>query len=195
MKLEKMRKVLEKSLAPKRFKHSIAVYETALELADVHKVDAETREKIAVSALLHDCGREVPTKESVAKMEELGLSLDYVERNQPILLHSKLGVYYAKEKYGVTDADILDGISFHTTGKANMSILAMIVFLADMLEPARNFPGVEELRSLARKDLEDAMIMAYSNTTKYLLEGGLLIHPNCIEGYNQLLLKKKASCN
>lgn len=71
----------------------------------------------------------------------------------------------------------------------------MIVFLADMLEPARSFPGVEELRSLARKNLEDAMIMAYSNTTKYLLEGGLLIHPNCIEGYNQLLLKKKASCN
>lgn len=193
MKIEAMRELLGQSLAPKRFKHSLAVYETALELAKAHKLDKELTQKIAVSALLHDCGREVPTKASVAKMQELGLSLDMVEENQPILLHAKLGVYYAQQKYGVTDAEILDGISFHTTGKANMSVLAMVVFLADMIEPGRDFPGVEELRQVARKDLEAAMLLAYSNTTGYLIQGGLLIHPNCIEGYNQLLLKKKAS--
>jgi len=192
MKIEKMRQLLEQSLAPKRFKHSVAVYETALELAQEHKLNKELTDKIAVSALLHDCGREVSTKDSVSKMHELGLPMDLVEENQPILLHSKLGVVYAQKKYGVTDADILDGISFHTTGKANMSILAMIVFLADMIEPGRDFSGVNELRRVARKDLEAAMLLAYSNTTQYLIKGNLLIHPNCIEGYNQLLLKKKA---
>ena len=192
MKLEAMRALLQESLAPKRFKHSVAVYETALELAKAHKLDKAATEKVAVSALLHDCGREVPTKASVAKMQELNMPVDVVEANQPILLHSKLGVYYAQKKYGVTDAEVLDGISYHTTGKANMSVLAMIVFLADMIEPGRDFPGVEELRKVARKDLEAAMLLAYSNTTKYLIEEGLLIHPNCIEGYNQLLLKKKA---
>jgi len=191
MKLEEMRELLSKALAPKRFKHSVAVYETALELAKSHKLDKALTKKIAISALLHDCGREVPTKESAAKAKVLDISIDIVEENQPILLHSKLGVYYARQKYGVTDEEILDGISFHTTGKANMSTLAMVVFLADMIEPGRDFPGVEELRKLAHKDLEAAMLSAYSNTTQYLISGKLLIHPNCIEGYNQLLLKAK----
>lgn len=191
MKIDEMRKLLEKSLAPKRFKHSVAVYETALKMAKSHKLDLELTEKIAVSALLHDCGREVPTKESVAKAKELGIALDIVEINQPILLHAKLGVYFAVNKYGVNDEDILNGISYHTTGKANMSVLEMVVFLADMIEPGRDFPGVDDLRKLAHKDLEKAMLQAYSNTTRYLLDEGLLIHPNCIEGYNQLLLKGK----
>lgn len=189
MEIEKMKQLLEKSLAPKRYKHSINVYLTALALGREHNLPLE---KIAVSALLHDCGREVPTKESVAKAEQLGLTVDEVERNQPILLHAKLGVYYAKEKYGVTDKEILDGILYHTTGTAGMSELAKVVFLADMVEPGRDFPGVEELRKLARKNLDKAMLKAYSNTIEYLLAGGQLIHPHCIDGYNELLLAEKA---
>lgn len=192
MKLEEMQQLLEKSLAPKRYKHSVNVYLTAMELGKDHKLPLE---KIAVSALLHDCGREVPTKESVAKAQELGLDVDEVERNQPILLHAKLGVYYAKEKYGVTDKEILDGILYHTTGTAGMSKLAKVVFLADMVEPGRDFPGVEELRHLARKNLDKAMLKAYSNTIEYLLAGGQLIHPHCIDGYNELLLAEKAEKN
>lgn len=192
MKLEEMQQLLEKSLAPKRYKHSVNVYLTAMELGKEHKLPLE---KIAVSALLHDCGREVPTKESVAKAQELGLDVDEVERNQPILLHAKLGVYYAKEKYGVTDKEILDGILYHTTGTAGMSKLAKVVFLADMVEPGRDFPGVEELRHLARKNLDKAMLKAYSNTIEYLLAGGQLIHPHCIDGYNELLLAEKAEKN
>lgn len=191
MKLEEMRDLLEESIAGKRFKHSVAVYETALAMAKSHKLSKELTEKIAVSALLHDCGREVPTKESAAKAQELGVAITEIEIQQPILLHAKLGVYFAKTKYGVVDEEILDGISFHTTGKANMSVLAMVVFLADMIEPARDFPGVEELRKLAHKDLEAAMLQAYCNTIKYLIKEGQLIHPDCIEGYNQLMLKKK----
>lgn len=190
MKIEEMKQLLEASLAPKRYKHSLNVYKTALKLAESHKLPEE---KIAVSALLHDCGREVPTKESVAKAEELGLPVDEVERHQPILLHAKLGVYYAKEKYGVTDKEILDGILYHTTGKDHMSALAKVVFLADMVEPGRDFPGVDDLRKLAHKDLDKAMLKAYSNTLDYLLAGGQLIHPHCIDGYNELILAEKAA--
>lgn len=192
MKLEEMRELLEKSIAGKRFKHSVAVYETALKLAKSHKLDKELTKKIAVSSLLHDCGREIPTKESAAKAHELGIAISNIEENQPILLHAKLGVYFAKHKYGVEDEEILDGICYHTTGKADMSVLAMVVFLADMIEPARDFPGVEELRNLAHKDLEAAMLQAYSNTISYLIKGEQLIHPACIAGYNQLMLKRKA---
>ena len=164
------------------------MYETALKLAEVHGLP---KEKIAVSALLHDCGREVASKDSVTKCQELGLPIDEIEMHQPILLHAKLGVYNAMHKYGVADQEILDGIMYHTTGIDGMSKLAKVVYLADMIEPGRDFPGVEELRKLARKDLDKAMLLAYSNTICYLLEGGLLIHPHCIRGYNELILAAK----
>lgn len=185
MKLEEMKLILKEALPPKRYKHSVNVYETALELAEAHRLPSE---KIAVSALLHDCGREVGSKESVAKARELGLEMDEVELRQPILLHAKIGVYNAVHKYGVSDKEILDGILYHTTGIDGMTPLAKVVFLADMVEPGRDFPGVEELRRLARKDLDKAMLLAYGNTIRYLLDKGQLIHPHCISGYNELLL-------
>ena len=185
--IEEMQRILEKSIPAKRYKHSVRVYEAALKLAEEHKLPVD---KIAVAALLHDCGREVSSKESVAKAEELGLEIDAVEKYQPILLHAKIGAYNAVHKYGITDQEILDGILYHTTGNAGMTTLAKVVFLADMIEPGRDFPGVEELRRLAAKDLDAAMLTAYSNTIKYLLDGNLLIHPRCIAGYNELRLRQ-----
>lgn len=183
-----MKQLLQSSLPEKRYKHSVNVYKTALKLADVHGLSAE---KISVAALLHDCGREIPSRESVTKALALGFAVDDIERSQPILLHAKLGVYYARVKYGVDDAEILEAILLHTTGAAGMTITAKVVFLADMLEPDRDFLGIGELRNLAQKDLDRAMLMAYSNTMRYLLDENLLIHPNCIAGYNELMLAKK----
>lgn len=188
MTLEAMQNLLKESIPGKRYKHSVNVYETALKLAEIHGL---SREKIAVAALLHDCGREVTAKESVAKAMELGISIDKIERQQPILLHAKLGVYNAMHKYGVADQEILDGILYHTTGIDGMSVLAKVVYLADMIEPGRDFPGVDELRKLVRKDLDKAMLLAYGNTMRYLLDSGLLIHPHCISGYNELILAEK----
>ena len=143
-----MRELLRRSLKPKRFRHSCAVFDEALKLAD--RFDAD-RDKVAVAALLHDCGREVPTPEGPRKAAELGLQPDPVVCAQPILAHPLLGAWYAEHKYGVTDPEILDAIRLHTTGGPDMTQTAKIVFLADMTEPARDFPGVDELRSLCRK--------------------------------------------
>lgn len=188
MKLEEMKELLGKSIPPKRFKHSIAVYETALELAKAHKLPLE---RVAISALLHDCGREVNSKESLARAKELGVELDMIELAQPVLIHAKLGAYNARHKYGVDDEEILKGILYHTTGAADMTELAKVVYLADMLEPARDFPGIEELRKQAFKDLDKAMLIAYDSTMRYLLDSRLLLHPRCIEGYNQLRMQAK----
>ena len=179
--ITEMKKLLKASLPHKRFKHSLAVYDTALELAAVYGLD---KEKVGV-------GREIPTRDLLMHTIALGLPMDDVERNQPILLHAKLGVYYAREKYGVTDQEILDAIRFHTTGAAGMSKMAMVVYLADLLEPTRDFAGIEEMRRLAKVDLEQAMIKAYAQTIRYLLEYDLLVHPHCIEGYNELAAKFK----
>lgn len=191
LKLDEMKRLLKAALPHKRYDHSINVYETALKLARAHDVTGDELDRVGVSALLHDCGRQIPSRDSIDKARELGIEVDEIEANQPILLHAKLGVYYAREKYGVTDSGILEGIRYHTTGAANMSRLAMIVYLADLLEPTRDFSGIDDLRALAKVDLEQAMVQAYGNTMRYLLEYRLLIHPNCLEGYNQLAIKFK----
>lgn len=186
--IEEMKKILEQSLKYKRFQHSIAVYETALDIAKCHGVDMD---KVAVAALLHDCGREIPIKENLTKAEEFGVEIDYVESKQPILLHAKLGAYLAEHKYGVQDKEILDAIIQHSTGTTNMTKVAMVVFLADLLEPSRGFFGIEEMRTLARKDLERTMAKAYAMTIRYLLDQNLLIHPNCVYALNELTVKFK----
>lgn len=188
LELTEMKKILKESLPHKRYKHSLAVYDTALAIAAVYGLD---KEKVGVGALLHDCGREIPTGDLLMHSITLGLPIDEVEKNQPILLHAKLGVYYAQKKYGVTDPEILAAIRYHTTGAAGMSKTAMVVYLADLLEPTRDFPGIEEMRCLVKVNLEQTMLKAYAQTMRYLLEYDLLIHPHCIDGYNELAAKFK----
>jgi predicted HD superfamily hydrolase involved in NAD metabolism len=180
--------LLKASLPTKRYEHSIAVYKTAKEIAKTCGVDVE---KAKLAGLLHDCGREIPTKNFIEKIKELSIKADIVEINQPILLHDKLGVYYAEHKYDVHDKEILDAILYHTTGAPHMSKLAMVIYLADILEPARDYPGVDDLRKLVTQDLEQTLFQAYIQTIKFLLDGKQLVHPNCIEAYNELAIKYK----
>ena len=81
LKIDELKSILKASLPTKRYKHSLAVYETALKLAETHHLDVE---KVGASALLHDCGREVSGRDSLAKAAELGIVVDEVEANQPI---------------------------------------------------------------------------------------------------------------
>ena len=188
MTIEEMRVLLQQSLKPKRYEHSVRVYETALEMAEHYHADVK---KVAVASLIHDCGRQISKEDSVAKAKELGIPVDPVEEAQPILLHAKLGVYYAIRKYGVSpdDREVLDAIRYHSTGTADMTQTAKIVFLADLIEPGRDFEGVEALREASFQDLDKGMLLSYDNTIRYLLEDGLLIHPDAIAGYNQLAAK------
>ena len=188
MTIEEMRILLQQSLKPKRYEHSVRVYMTALKMAEHYHANVN---KVAIASLIHDCGRQIPKEDSVAKAKELGIPVDPVEETQPILLHAKLGVYYASHKYGVSpdDREVLDAIRYHSTGTVDMTQTAKIVFLADLIEPGRNFEGVEDLREASFQDLDRGMLLSYDNTIRYLLEDGLLIHPDAIAGYNQLAAK------
>ena len=192
MTIEEMRILLQQSLKPKRYEHSVRVYRTALKMAEQYHADAE---KVAVAALIHDCGRQISKEASAAKAKELGIPVDPVEEAQPILLHAKLGVYYAIHKYGVSpdDREVLDAIRYHSTGTADMTQTAKIVFLADLIEPGRDFEGVEAIREASFEDLDRGMLLSYDNTIRYLLEDGLLIHPDAVAGYNQLAAENKTA--
>ena len=190
--IEEMRILLQKSLKAKRYEHSVRVYKTALEMAEHYHADVK---KVAVASLIHDCGRQISKEYSVAKAKELGIPVDPVEEAQPILLHAKLGVYYAIHKYGVSpdEREVLDAIRYHSTGTADMTQIAKIVFLADLIEPGRDFEGVEAIREASFQNLDRGMLLSYDNTIRYLLEDGLLIHPDAIAGYNQLAAKTKSA--
>ena len=87
----------------------------------------------------------------------------------------------------ITDSEILEAIRVHTTGKVGMSTLDKVIFLADYIEPNRDFPGVDELRKVAKKDLNKAVLLGFDNTINHLIEQQLSIYPLTILGRNDVL--------
>lgn len=184
--IDSIKAKLKVELKPSRYEHSLRVYETALELAEHYDLP---KDKVALAAILHDCGRKIAVEDSIAKAKEFGLEIDFVEEHQPILLHQKLGAYFAEHEYGVKDSEILEAIRRHSVGGKDLSDLAQVIYLADLVETGRKFPGVEDLRKATWERLNQGMMAAYAHTIKFLLDTNQLVHPDCVEGYNQLLSK------
>lgn len=188
MNYDEIVKKLEKRLSSKRFKHSQGVAETAVSLA---KRFAGDPLKARLAGILHDCAREIPRNNLLQTAEASGIVLCDIERLEPVLLHAKLGAKMAQTEYGVIDAEILQAIALHTTGGPVMTLLDKIIYLADFIEPGRNYPGVDNLRQLAGTDLDCAVLAACDQTIKFLLEKRGLLHPATIEGRNALLTKMR----
>lgn len=188
MEKEEMVRRLEKELPEKRFHHVLAVSETAVKMAKHYGVDVH---KAEIAGLLHDCARKIPTKNYVEKAAELGIAIDEIEKAQPILIHAKMGAYFAREEFGITDPEILESIRYHTTAATHMTPLDQIIYLADLVEPHRDFPGVDQLRKDVMVSLPYGMLKALVHTMDYLLDQGSLIHPDCLSAYNELVLQQK----
>ena len=165
--LKKYENEIRERIGEKRFLHTIRVKDTAIKLAKIHDVDVE---KAEVAGFLHDCAKIRDKKDLIKAAKENNLLLTKEMMKAPQIIHSYLGALFAREFYGIDDEDILNAITYHTTGRANMSDLEKIIFLADYIEPLRNFDGVERARELANKDLDAAMYFALNNTLKFLVE-------------------------
>ncbi|MBP2653304.1 MAG: putative superfamily hydrolase [Firmicutes bacterium] len=178
---------LGKSLSAKRLKHSVGVSETAVALAGCYGADIE---KARLAGLLHDCAREMTSNILLKIAENSGIVLNDIEKCQPVLLHAPVGAIVARRDYGIEDDGICQAISRHTVGGIEMELLDKIIFLADFIEPGRDFPGVGKLRDLAWSDLSDAVLAAYDNTILYLISNQGLIHQDALNGRNALLMQK-----
>ncbi|WP_019125820.1 bis(5'-nucleosyl)-tetraphosphatase (symmetrical) YqeK [Peptoniphilus grossensis] len=165
--LKKYENEIRERIGEKRFLHTIRVKDTAVKLANIHDVDLE---KAEIAGFLHDCAKIRDKKNLIKAAKESNLLLTKEMMKAPQIIHSYLGALFAREFYGIDDEDILNAITYHTTGRANMSDLEKIIFLADYIEPLRNFDGVERARELANKDLDAAMYFALNNTLKFLVE-------------------------
>ena len=138
------------------------------------------------AALLHDCTKYIKNAEQLKLCEQYGIIVTRDERESPAVLHALSGAEYAAREFGVPP-HIADAIRTHTTGAPDMTLLQSIIYLADIIEPTRNFPGVDELRSLAYTDLRAALIAAASRTISYLCADRRAVHPATVDTYNALL--------
>lgn len=164
--IEKIQERLRDKLPEKRFLHTVGVRYTAEALAMRYDVDIN---RAGMAGVLHDCAKYMPGKKMLEKCQKHDIKVSEVEKENLQLLHAKLGVYYAEHKYGIYDSEILSAIRWHTTGKAGMTTLEQIIFLADYIEPHRRMiPGMPEIRRQAFMDLDYAVYMTLKNTVEYL---------------------------
>ena len=158
----------------KRIPHVQGVEGEAVRLAQRWGADPE---KARRAGILHDCTKYLDLEEQLELCDKYGVVLDEMERQSAKLLHSKTGAWIARDVYGA-DEDIFQAIYWHTTGKADMSLLEKVIYLADYIEPHRDFPGVDELRALAYQDLDKALLMGVEMSISDLQARGVPIHPN-----------------
>lgn len=184
--------IVEKRLSPDRFEHSLRVVETALKLAEGKKID---REKVYLAALLHDLAKDMREAELLKLARENGLITCPAEERQPDLLHGPVGAWLCREQLGIKDEEVLQAIRFHSTGKRDMGMLDIIIYLADLIEPGRSYPRVNDLRAVCKNDLMRGLLCAFDFTLLYVLEKNLLIHPHTVEARNWLLLKMNVNVN
>lgn len=178
--LAELRREMKKELEPKRYEHTLSVAYTAANLAAVHGVDVE---KALVAGMLHDCAKCLSHKKQLSLCMKNHMHLSELEaaKDSP-LIHAKAGSILAKKKYGITDADILHAICYHTTGRPQMSPLEKVIYIADYIEPGRKHvkrtadeakkDRLTQVRRMAYRDLDEALCNILGDSLAYLHEKG-----------------------
>ena len=186
MKLEQIQSDLKQKLSAKRFKHSAGVADLAKHLAKKYGADPD---KAYLAGWVHDCAKELSLADMQEIIKENGLQLDAQMMQSRALLHGPCGSLLTRSRYGIEDADVASAIYFHTTGQPGMTLLEKIIFLADYIEPSRDFPGVDKLRKKAEKNLDEAVLAAYDSTISHLLDQEAYIYNLTFLGRNDLVLR------
>ena len=169
---------LYRTLNPHRFTHSLSVARTSAALAAFYGLDGVRAEE---AGLLHDCAKCLSLGEMQKAARKHGLTDDPGFLESPSLLHSVVGAWVARKKYGMEDPEILEAIAYHNTGCAGMSRLAMCVCLADFIEPNREpFPGLEEVRRLSGISLEKALLLSLEEVADHVSSKGRKLHPRTL---------------
>ena len=178
---EKILEYIRMNLKESRLQHTYRVAETAVAMA--RREGADVR-KAEIAALLHYCARNLSPEKLNSLVEELGLPDRY--RDNVNLSHSKVGAAFAGRLFNIDDREILDAISYHTTGRCRMTTLEKIVFLADAIEPGRDYPGVEAIRDAAEESLDRGCLKSLEGTIEFLKAADKFIDNDTIEAFNDI---------
>ncbi|MBB5180797.1 putative HD superfamily hydrolase involved in NAD metabolism [Planomicrobium koreense] len=177
---------VKKRLPENRYNHVLGVLGTAVELAKRFNVPEE---KAQVAAILHDVAKfsDRQWMQSVIISQKMDpLLLDYHAE----LWHAPVGAYVASYEFGVNDEDVLNAIRYHTTGRAGMSDLEKIIYVADMVEPNRKFTGVDELRQLKEQGLDVMMEACIKHSIEFLVSKNQPVFPDSLKCYEYFTKQK-----
>ena len=180
--LEELRPIALSYLKAKRIPHVLGTEQTAEALAKKYGADVE---KARFAALLHDSTKRLSMEEQLALVERYHIALDELEQHALKLLHAKTGAALARDVYGADD-EICNAILWHTTGKPNMTVLEKVLYLADYIEPNRDFDGVDDLRKVVWEDLDRGLAMGLAMTVEEMKERGNPVHYNTLEALEYL---------
>lgn len=170
-----------------RFRHALMVRDLALKLAEGRGIK---RERVVAAALLHDVAKGMEREEMFRYAASHGISLDPGIILNSKTLHQQVGAAMARREFGINDASVLSAISKHATADSHMSELDRVIYLADSLEEDRDYEGVEKLRELALRDLDEAFFQTLRRTMIYVLERSLYLDERSVKAYNSECLKR-----
>jgi putative HD superfamily hydrolase of NAD metabolism len=183
------REIIKPLLSEKRYYHSLCVSETAVKLAEKYCADVK---KAEVAGILHDIMKDLSPDEQLKMMTRYDIVLSDVERTAQKLWHAMLGAAYIEDKLGITDREILNAVRYHTTGRANMTALEKVLYIADFISEDRDYDGVEGMRKAAGVSLEQAMVEGMTFSILDLARRYKPIHPDTVAAYNQVVLAYKS---
>ena len=184
--LEWLREQAKTMLKPKRVPHVLGCEAEAVRLAERWGADPGDA---AEAGILHDITKRLELPEQLILCEKYGIILDTFEKESSKLLHAKTGAMLAEDMFGVP-AHIRDAIFWHTTGRPGMTLLEKIIYMADYIEPTRDFEGVDRLRELAYRDLDEAMILGLEMSIEDIRSYGIEPHPRSKEALDWFLTQK-----
>ena len=168
---------LKTEISKKRYLHSVGVMETASQLAVRFGGNCL---KASLAGLLHDVMREKSEEELLALAAQHHIPVDPLEKKVPVLLHGPVAACILAGSYGIDDEEIRQAVYWHTSGCAGMTQLAKMVFIADAIEPGRDYEGVSEMRRLAQEDLTKTMLFVLKNQLEYQRSTGKTPHPQSV---------------
>ena len=180
---ELITEVLKKRLNPKRFNHVLGVAETAVKYAKLYGADPE---KAEIAGLLHDCTKDYDYETQLKLIKDYGYNADEEDKTKPII-HSVTAPISAKHDFGIDDREILDSLRYHTTGRAGMTLLDKLIYVADFTEPTRDYSDVDIYREKAEKDIDDALFAGMKWIIRDKIDNDRFLHPDSIKMFNSML--------
>lgn len=179
--IQKLQKELNKELDTKRYEHTLGVAYTAACMAMRYDCDIQ---KAYIAGLLHDCAKCMTHEERLTYCKKHDIPVTEIEKQNPSLLHAKVGAGLCATKYGIEDSEIVNAIKYHTTGRPGMTLLEKIIFIADYLEPHRNeADDLPLVRKQVFEDMDLALRTILSDTLIYLQKGDKKIDPMTFQTY------------
>lgn len=179
--------IVKEQLTEHRYNHTLGVMETAIALSKKYQADEK---KAELAAIFHDYAKFRPKEEMKRIIIEQKMPSELLQFNSE-LWHAPVGAYLAEKEAGINDEEVLDAIRYHTFGRIGMTLLEKVIYLADYIEPGRHFPGVEDVRVIAEKSLDKALIKSIQNTILFLMKKGQPVFPATFYTYNDLIMSQE----